>query len=166
MTRRVYVLRHAKTAPAEPGAPDAERPLTRQGHDDATDLGRWLLAHDMVPRRIVASSAVRARQTAEALAKAAGLDEAAVTVEPRVYDADVRTLLDVVGRQDPQAPWMLVGHNPGCEDLLEALCTTVAPGSDGRLLPSGTLAILRAPEGDVRGSTCTVERIVRPQDVG
>jgi phosphohistidine phosphatase SixA len=61
---------------------------------------------------------------------------------------------------------MLVGHNPGCEDLLEALCATVAPGPDGRLLPSGTLAILRAPEGDVRPSTCTVERLVRPEDVG
>lgn len=115
--RRLVVLRHAKSAwPL--GVPDHERPLAPRGNRDAPAAG-WALAEtDSLPDLAVCSTAVRARRTWE-LASAQWGTPPPVRYDARVYAADVPELLDVVrATPDHVRTLLLVGHNPGLEELV------------------------------------------------
>ena len=115
--RRLVVLRHAKSDWPE-GVPDHERPLAGRGRRDAPAAGRALVEADCLPDLAVCSTAVRARQTWQ-LASAQWGTPPPVRYEPRVYAADVPELLGVV-RETPAEveTLLLVGHNPGLEELV------------------------------------------------
>ncbi|WP_215451132.1 histidine phosphatase family protein [Streptomyces sp. ATCC 21386] len=115
--RRLIVLRHAKSAwPV--GVPDHERPLAPRGRRDAPAAGRALADADCLPDLAVCSTAVRARQTWE-LAAAEWGTPPPVRHDARVYAAEVPELLEVV-RETPDRvrTLLLVGHNPGLEELV------------------------------------------------
>lgn len=115
--RRLVVLRHAKSAwPV--GVPDHERPLAPRGRRDAPAAGRALAEADCLPDLALCSTAVRARQTWE-LASAQWGTPPPVRYDRRVYAADVPELLDVVrAAPDRVGTLLLVGHNPGLEELV------------------------------------------------
>ncbi|MDX2605994.1 histidine phosphatase family protein [Streptomyces caniscabiei] len=115
--RRLIVVRHAKSAwPV--GVPDHERPLAPRGRRDAPAVGRALAEADCLPDLAVCSTAVRARQTWELTAAEWGTPPP-VRHDARVYAAEVPELLDVV-RETPDRvrTLLLVGHNPGLEELV------------------------------------------------
>lgn len=115
--RRLVVLRHAKSdRPA--GVPDHERPLAPRGRRDAPEAGRALAAADCVPGLALCSTAVRTRQTWE-LAAAEWDTPPPVRHDARLYGADAEDLLAVV-REAPAevTTLLLIGHNPGLEDLV------------------------------------------------
>jgi phosphohistidine phosphatase len=118
--KTLLILRHAKTQSDAPQG-DWARELKERGHRDAAAIGAHLRAQIGTPDAIVTSDASRARQTAEIVARELGFDQPLV-IEPRVYTADVDTLLDVV-RQLPDVAGtvILVGHNPGFEELAASL---------------------------------------------
>ncbi|MEV8531444.1 histidine phosphatase family protein [Streptomyces sp. NPDC051211] len=115
--RRLVVLRHAKSAWPE-GVPDRERPLGPRGLRDAPAAGRRLAESHWLPDLVLCSPARRTRQTWELAAAEAG-STAPVRHDGRIYAADCRDLLDVV-REVPAevGTLLLVGHNPGLEDLV------------------------------------------------
>ncbi|MFJ7044142.1 SixA phosphatase family protein [Streptomyces sp. NPDC101112] len=115
--RRLVVLRHAKSAwPV--GVPDHERPLAARGRRDAPAAGRALAEADCLPDLALCSTAVRATQTWEAVAAQWGTPPP-VRLDPRVYAADAAELLDVVHEvPDGVRTLLLVGHNPGLEELV------------------------------------------------
>jgi len=118
--RRLVVLRHAKSARPE-GVPDHRRPLAPRGLRDAPAAGRALVEADLLPDLALCSTAVRARQTWQ-LASAEWGTPPPVRYEPRLYAADVPALLDVVRETPPEVETLLlVGHNPGLEDLVLTL---------------------------------------------
>lgn len=143
MPRRLVLLRHAKSAWPDDLA-DHERPLAGRGRREAPLAGRWLA--DSVPEidLVVCSSAVRTRQTWDlVVAQLAGDPE--LRVEDRVYEASAAGLLDLVRRLPDDAQTVLVvGHNPGLEDLVGLLS-----GTWSRMLTS-TIAVL-AVDGDWTG---------------
>lgn len=115
--RRLVVLRHAKSAwPAD--VEDHDRPLAGRGRRDAPAAGRWLRDADCIPDLVVCSTAERARQTWE-LAAAELPARPTVRHEPRLYAADAADLLTVL-RETPGdvRTLLLVGHNPGVQDLV------------------------------------------------
>ncbi|MER7958101.1 MULTISPECIES: histidine phosphatase family protein [unclassified Streptomyces] len=115
--RRLVVLRHAKSAWPE-GVPDHDRPLGPRGLRDAPAAGRWLVGADCLPELVLCSTARRARST-WGLA-AAEMDGTPPTRhDARIYAADSHSLLDVV-REVPGdvGTLLLVGHNPGLQDLV------------------------------------------------
>jgi phosphohistidine phosphatase len=130
VTRRLVVLRHAKSA-YPPGVVDHDRPLAPRGVVDAKAAGRWLLENIGLPDHVVVSTARRARGTWTLAAGelgyigAAGYDTESpgpLTIDPRVYDAAPRSLLTVVRElPDRVGTAVLVGHNPGCELLVDLL---------------------------------------------
>ena len=70
--------------------------------------------------------------------------------ERAIYEADLSTLLDVLGECSPDAHrTMIVGHNPGLEHLLDHLAGGVPVPGDGKLLPTAALARVNLP-GDWR----------------
>ncbi|MFK4225868.1 SixA phosphatase family protein [Streptomyces sp. NPDC019890] len=115
--RRLVVLRHAKSARPE-GVADHVRPLAARGLSDAPTAGHWLAAADCEPDLVLCSTSLRTRQTWELAATELGSGPP-VRYEPRVYAADAEELLDVV-REVPDDVWtlLLIGHNPGLEDLI------------------------------------------------
>jgi phosphohistidine phosphatase len=115
--RRLVVLRHAKSARPE-GVDDHQRPLAPRGIRDAPAAGRALAEADCLPDLALCSTAVRAFQTWE-LASAQCGTPPPVRHDPRLYGADAGELLGVVHEVPPEVETLLlVGHNPGLEDLV------------------------------------------------
>ncbi|WP_369239843.1 histidine phosphatase family protein [Streptomyces sp. R21] len=115
--RRLVVLRHAKSAwPA--GVADHERPLAPRGIRDAPAAGRALAEADCLPDLALCSTAVRTRQTWE-LAAAQWGTPPPVRLDPRLYGADAAELLEAVHEvPDQVGTLLLIGHNPGLEELV------------------------------------------------
>jgi phosphohistidine phosphatase len=117
-TRRVYVLRHAKSSWDDPGLADHDRPLNERGRRAAKAMRRHLQEQGIAPDVVLCSSALRARQTLERLAPAL----ASSVVEPQLYGAGARTLLNRLrALPDGVDSVMLVGHNPGLQELVLGL---------------------------------------------
>jgi len=118
--RRLVVLRHAKSAwPDDVG--DHERPLAPRGRRDAPAAGRALADIDCLPDLALCSTAVRARQTWELTAGQWGTPPP-VRHDPRLYGADVPELLEAVREVSAHTKTLLlVGHNPGLEELVLTL---------------------------------------------
>jgi len=148
------VLRHAKSA-YPPGVLDHDRPLAPRGVVDAKAAGAWIRDHVGTLDHVVVSSARRTRGTWTLAAGVIGYIGAAgydvdspgpLTVDPRVYDASAGTLVEVLRElPDRVGTALLVGHNPGCEDLVETLAGTRDPASDALLAlkyPTSGIAVL------------------------
>ncbi|HSH29057.1 MAG TPA: histidine phosphatase family protein [Thiohalobacter sp.] len=169
MSYTLGLLRHAKSD-WETGRADIDRPLNPRGRRDATRLGRWLRNRGFWrPQLILSSTAARARQTITAVIEQAGLEGVELRWEDSLYLASRRALLEQV-RALPAAcnNVMLVGHNPGLEELLEDLSRTPVPATDsGKVFTTANLALLQL-EGDWRqagrGSAELLE-LVRPRDL-
>ena len=111
---RLYLCRHAQAAAGEP---DELRELTALGHDQARALGSTLSALPDPPTLVLSSPLLRARQTANAVARATGVP---LRIEdglaPGATLADLRELLE--GESGPVAT---VGHQPDCSEIAFAL---------------------------------------------
>jgi phosphohistidine phosphatase len=111
---RLIVLRHSKAA-SPLGTPDIERPLADRGRKDAEQAGEELRAANVLPDRVICSTALRTRQTLEGL----GLD-VPVDFEERVYENDAEEILDLLREQSAET-LLLVGHNPAMHQLVFGL---------------------------------------------
>jgi phosphohistidine phosphatase len=137
----LLVLRHAKAA-GEPGVNDERRPLTGRGRRDAAAAGRWLAAQGITPDRVLCSSSQRTRETWARLSEAlpqASPGAIAVSFDPRVYDAGVQDLIDLIREQPDEAGTVLtVGHNPASHQLAVDLS-----GRSDLAFPTCALAVIR-----------------------
>jgi len=142
--RRLILLRHAKSD--WPDVPDQERPLAKRGRRDAPVVGRWLRGHGYLPDTVICSVARRTTQTWKLVAPELG-GTPSVTFEPRAYAASALTLLYLV-RELPGTcrAALLIGHNPGIEELAahlaEAPAATGAPRRPGPRFPTAAVAVL------------------------
>ncbi len=109
---RVILVRHAD---AVPGDPDELRPLTESGREASRLLGDLLAERD--PDAVVSSPLLRARETAAALAKAAGLE--VVVDEGLAPGATAETLRKAVAGRGENV--IAVGHQPDCGEIVFAL---------------------------------------------
>lgn len=169
MTRELLILRHGKSD-WTPQVSDFYRPLKNRGKRGAQRIGEWLWTMDLRPDLIISSAAERALSTAHKCCKAMDLRVGDRIVEDRrLYLASLTELLEVLaGRIRAPARVMLVGHNPGLEDLLEYLAAGSVPvPADGKLLSTATLAVLSMPEKwNHPGRGCArLNTIVRARDL-
>ena len=136
--KTLLILRHAKTQPDAP-AGDHARELTERGLHDAAAMGGHLKTLTGTPDAIITSDARRALQTAQIVARAVGF-QTPPSVEPGIYGADLVTLLAVVRSiPDEVESAIIIGHNPGFEELAAALA---GPHDEGVRLPTAGLAVL------------------------
>jgi phosphohistidine phosphatase len=132
--KSVLVLRHAKSSWKHPELPDHDRPLNKRGKHDAPLMGRLLKREDLVPDVIISSTAMRAGATAEAVAKASGY-KGEIVLNKSLYAAGPEAYLGVIhDLSDEYARVLIVGHNPGLEDLVELLTGEI------HLMPTCSLA--------------------------
>lgn len=115
--KTLLVLRHAKSDRGDTALRDHDRPLAPRGEADAPLMGTALAALDLIPDCIVTSTAARARETTRLIAAAMGYDKEIVE-GPDVYGASVDDLLDTLRACDEKDVVLLIGHNPGLEELI------------------------------------------------
>ncbi|MFA6020216.1 MAG: histidine phosphatase family protein [Rhodospirillales bacterium] len=170
-SRYLFLLRHAKAAPSGLASADFERPLTERGLEDAAKMAALLVDLGVCPDRVLCSPSVRTRQTLEQIALAIPGLKASYPAE--MYLIGWEALLSQLRKQkDEVRSVLVVGHNPGIEELAMSLAD---PNQDGgedlrRLqtkFPTAALAVLKL-KGDWKEleiSTCRLEAFVRPKDV-
>ena len=140
--RELILLRHAHAEPAAPGQDDIDRPLSLQGQAEAEAAGRWLREHGYLPDRVLCSPARRTRETCETVMAALGYVEC--KQEPRIYDATPGRLIQVAEDHRDLGQVLLVGHNPGLEQLVALLSS--GQSGDFRGMPAGAIAVLSLPD--------------------
>ncbi|HET6604868.1 MAG TPA: histidine phosphatase family protein [Xanthomonadaceae bacterium] len=136
--RTLILLRHASAEPLAAGQADADRSLSERGRHEAEASGRWLAEHELLPERTVCSPSARTRQTAELAG--AGLGGLDVVEDARIYEATPGELIRVIDAHADCGRLLLVGHNPGIEQLLALL--TEGASDAGRGLPTSGVAVL------------------------
>ena len=115
--RTLFLLRHAKSSWDDPEVADHARPLAPRGVKAATRIARHLRAVDIRPDLILCSPARRTRQTVELLDPALGSDTE-ISIEDGLYGASAGELLERIRQVDSShSTVMVIGHNPGLEDL-------------------------------------------------
>jgi phosphohistidine phosphatase len=160
--RRLLILRHGKTQQDAPQG-DRARELTDRGRRNAGAIGGYIQEQFGTPDAIFTSDAARALQTAEIVAPEVGF-AGELTIEPRIYAASLMTLLNLVRELPDEAETvLLVGHNPGFEELAGALAG-IDP--DEIRLPTAAVAHLECDEeqwGRVFEGSCQLRGIMSPR---
>jgi phosphohistidine phosphatase len=134
--KNLFLLRHAKSSWKDSALNDFDRPLNDRGRKAAELMGKVLAARKAGIELIVSSPAVRTRQTVERVVSSSMLAPE-IRFDQRIYEASAVRLLEVLSQlDDERKSVMLVGHNPGLEELL-ALLTGV-----DQHMPTGSLAVL------------------------
>jgi phosphohistidine phosphatase SixA len=133
----LILLRHAEATPAgKDGDDDAARPLTAHGEQEARAAGEWLSSHGVQFDRVLCSPAMRTRQTADL---ALGANKAQYVTD--IYEASPGELIGLLDQHADAERVVLVGHNPGIEQLVALLVE--GRSEDFRGMPPGGLAWLK-----------------------
>lgn len=119
------ICRHAKASWPEVSQKDFDRTLNSRGKSNALEMGKFLFKQNLQPDYLLSSSAIRAQETAEIIAKELRLSSD-ISLEPQIYEATVADLQSVIETlPDDKSDVMLFGHNPS----LESLCNYIHSGS-------------------------------------
>lgn len=159
--KTLYLLRHAKSSWNDSSLRDFDRPLNDRGKSDALLIGNHLASENLSDPLLICSPALRTRETAELV-----LSNANLHVEPRfddrIYEASLRDLLQVVSEiDDEKRVAMLIGHNPGMEELLAFLTGETRP------MPTCALAkiVFDVSWKDLKANDGTLESFVTPKEL-
>jgi phosphohistidine phosphatase len=121
--RRLSLVRHAN-AEQDSDVRDFERPLSRKGRGEAEEIAKRFLERERVPELIMASAALRTRETAEIFARILNVPARLLQAEDSLYLADGDQILGCVRRAGPRVGHlMVIGHNPG----ISAAAISLAP---------------------------------------
>ena len=161
--KTVLILRHAKSSWKQPEVPDHDRPLNKRGEQDAPRIGTLIQAKGLVPDLIISSTAKRARKTAKLVAKKSGYKEK-FQLTPAFYHAGPRAYIAVLNNlQNDYNRVMVVGHNPGLEQLVENLTGQI------ETMPTASLAHILLPINDWsefdRGTHGELVHLWRPKEL-
>jgi phosphohistidine phosphatase len=117
--KRLSILRHAKAAPHDSAKSDFDRPLAPRGQNQVADFCRWA-GDSFAPDAVYVSTALRTVETYERLQEGLGRTLPAKQVGA-LYLAEVEDLLAAARGAGDAAEVLLIGHNPGLEDLAARL---------------------------------------------
>ncbi len=152
-TRMLLLLRHAHAAHGMAVA-DYDRPLTAGGRREAEQVACRAVEQGTLPELILASSALRARQTAQIFGSIAGTSDKTLYL-PELYLASMAELLTAAGHvPDEINRLMIVGHNPGLMQLAATLAGGRLPHNS---LPPATLVVVAVNTTEGGWSTVQLE---------
>jgi phosphohistidine phosphatase len=159
--RRLIVMRHAKSAWDTEAPTDHARPLTSRGQRDAGRVAEQLVQLGWVPDQVVSSDAARTLETWERMVQSI-TGPIPFVATPALYHAGPEAFRAVVGAlPDAVRTPLVLGHNPGWEQVVAWLT--------GTLVPLGTAnAVLMSRDGDggwsaaLQPESFTVTAVLRP----
>ena len=156
--KTLYLLRHAKSSWNDASMRDFDRPLNERGRAAAPLIGKHLATESLIEPSLICSPAQRTRETAELV-----LPNIQPRFDERIYEASLRDLLQVVSEiDDDKHVAILIGHNPGLEELLAFLT--------GKPRPMPTCALAKIVFGveswkEIRADEGTLEQFVTPKEL-
>jgi len=134
--KQLLILRHAKSDHTDHRLSDHDRPLNARGRTAAPRIGRLLRDEGAIPELLLCSTAVRTMQTAALVAESAELHAKTEFIE-ELYLASPHVILETIADRGGDAgSIMVIGHNPGCEDVLSML------GVGMHEMPTAALAMI------------------------
>lgn len=142
ITKSLFLLRHAKSSWDDETLSDHERPLSHRGRRDARLLADHFVQAAIRPELVLCSTAVRAQRTLAPISTAVGL-ERQTRLESDLYGASAAHLLERVRAVDGAvSSALVVGHNPGLQNLALYLAVTDSAAGVGlrEKFPTGALA--------------------------
>ncbi|HYW14911.1 MAG TPA: histidine phosphatase family protein [Allosphingosinicella sp.] len=167
--KSLTLLRHAKSGWDDKVSRDFDRPLNPRGRKAARTVGLEMKAQGLAFDLVLASPARRVIETLEEVAAAYG--PLRPRFDERLYLASLATLLEIVRESADAERLLLVGHNPGLEELSLHLSR---PGADDFRseveikYPTGTVAVIELPVErwtDVQEGKGRIARFIRPRDL-
>jgi phosphohistidine phosphatase len=166
--KTLFLLRHAKSSWDDPGLADHDRPLAPRGKRAAKVIAEHLREERIAPDLVLCSSSQRTRETLERIAPALGGD-VAVEIERELYAASADRLLERLRAVDDDVESvMLIGHNPGIEQLALSLAGDGEKLADvRRKYPTAALATLEL-EGrwsELEPGTARLADFVKPKQL-
>jgi phosphohistidine phosphatase len=160
--KTLLLMRHAKSSWDDDGLPDHDRPLNTRGERSAPRMGGVLVDAGQCPELIVSSTALRARTTALAVAEAFEW-KPEVRLKRSLYMASAGDIFaEAECAPNEVETLMLVGHNPGTEDLVSDLAQM------RQAMPTAAVAIFTFPIDDWAGMTSARAELVtvwRPKEI-
>ncbi|AHF00632.1 histidine phosphatase [Thiomicrospira aerophila AL3] len=163
--RQLLLWRHAKSDWSDSSLADHDRPLATRGVKAAQRMANWLLSEKLIPEQVLCSSAVRTKQTLEFLTR---LQPIPTTFDSQLYHAEPDQILAIISKVNPDIKrLMLVGHNPGYEQLEKQLnAQTDHPAMQAnKVMPTGAIALFEF-DGDWQdcpGLSMRLVTLVRPK---
>ena len=160
--KTLLLLRHAKAENGGAALPDLDRALNDRGRKEAQAVGTFIRKQDLALDLVLSSSAERTRETTE-LVVASADPAVEVRYEQRIYEAGPLRLLEVVSQIEEECSTvLLVGHNPGMEELLQLLTDRAEH------MATGTLAKIDLKASDwskVTEEKGSLDWIVKPKEL-
>lgn len=159
--KTLFVLRHAKSSWDDTDLADFDRPLNPRGLNAARFIGQLIFERNLQPQIIISSPAKRAKQTAILVKEIAEI-KTPVIFDERIYEASSLSLFNLVcGFNDKYESVLLIGHNPGLEDLVRVLTRQIV------VMPTAALSKINLgieswSKVSVGGGT--LEFIIRPKE--
>lgn len=159
--KTLFLLRHSKSSHAITDLEDLLRPLNSRGYNDANTVAAYLAKLKQKPRQIITSPAIRAFTTASIVAKHLKISIEKIHLQQNLYFTGKNQIIKAIKALDNQQDnFMLVGHNPDFEEVLQAFIK-----SKTELMPTTALAILNFDVkkwSDVNHSNCKLVQLISP----
>ena len=164
----LFLLRHAKAAPALPGMGDFDRPLDAAGIGEARRIGAEMAARGMKPDMALCSASLRTRQTLEQLEPLLTGNILERVFSKSLYSAGADGYLEEIRAAAPGAALLVVGHNPSTEELASQLASRRDRRAAGALLdgfPTGGLAHFEfdGAFSQIKPHSCALTAFLRPK---
>lgn len=159
--KQLYLLRHAKSSWDDLELDDFDRPLNGRGKKAAPLIGKVIRDKGLKPDLIICSPSKRTRQTIKLVLEASELNNK-IDFEDRIYEASSEQLLAVLKEQKKADSILMVGHNPGIEELLTKLT------GDYEHFPTAALAAIDLDIekwNAIAGGAGEMRWIVRPREL-
>jgi phosphohistidine phosphatase len=169
--KQLVLLRHAKSNWDDPLLADMDRPLAKRGRKAGKLVSAWLKKQHIRPDLVLCSPSVRTRETLALIADAVG-ETTPVVYDKGLYLGEMEELLARLRAVDKAAACvMLIGHNPGMQDLAIALLRPSAKKGRAKLaakFPTATVACFKLPIAswaDLQPAEAVLTKFVRPTDL-
>jgi len=118
--KKLILVRHGKSSWNDFSLADHDRPLAGRGKRDAPEMAKRLKKRGISPDFFLSSTALRAKHTAEILAKELDFPMEKILTTKNLYHASSDSILREIQKVNPQIQTLLVfGHNPGFNDFVE-----------------------------------------------
>ena len=161
-------MRHAKSDWHSHTA-DIDRPLNERGRQDALRMGEYLKQQNLVPDKMIVSSAQRTLETASLLLDNLPFTEEDIIVDEALYLADSETLLETIELYASDNQRLLIlAHNPGMDYLVSYLASTSPPLSDsGKLMTTCAAAVFAIDSLDTlkKSGQAELKNLFRPREI-
>ena len=152
MSRRLIVMRHAKSSWKETEVTDHDRPLNKRGLRDAPRIADAIHDRGWTPDLILVSSSKRTLQTLSGMSnRFQGLQS---EIRTEIYHATVNDLLLVLEDMAQEGTTMVLGHNPGSEILVNHL------SGEWHVMPTAAAVLLVESTGQWE-----IQEVIRPKEI-